>query len=441
MGNKLKFEDKMDTTVLQKTGTDFRGQDKFEPDWLYEMRKAAWDSYNDLPAPNRVSHLWRYSDPKHFDVENPRELLGIMPVLSQNGHADVRLVRAEHSAYGYNTSGRNGITKSRIELEDDGVIFKNLFSAARDDERLTSGLLGKLVGGSFGKFEALNSALWNTGFFLYVPDNTIIDKPIYLVRQPTESYTFTRLLAAIGNNAQVTIIDDYQNKSNGNGKSVNSVVEIFAGDACNINYVNFQRLSENSKNYLTKRAVIGGNTNFHSVFASLGGGISKVDTGAILNGRGASSNMSGFVLGGSKQHIDMHTVHHHAEGDTYSNLDFKVVLKDKAQSAYTGLIRIDKDAKNCEAYQENRNLLLNDGAKAESIPELEILNEDVRCSHGATMGPIDPEMVYYLKSRGISKEDAERIIVSGFLEPSFKALPESNAEMVRELFLEKLERN
>ncbi|MBD3234968.1 MAG: Fe-S cluster assembly protein SufD [candidate division Zixibacteria bacterium] len=441
MGNKLKFEDKMGATVLDKTKANFRNHGKFESGWLYEMRKAAWESYNDLPMPDRVSHLWRYSDPKHFDVDNPSELLDIMPVLSQNGYADVRLVRTEHSAYGYNTSGRNGVTKSQIELEDDGVIFRNLFSATRDDEKLTSELLGKLVGGNFGKFEALNSALWNTGFFLYVPDNTVIDKPIYLVREPTEKYTFTRLLVVIGNNAQVTIVDDYLNKSNGKGKSVNSVVEIFSGDACNISYVNFQRLSESSKNYTTKRAVIGGNTNFHSVFASLGSGVSKVDTGTILNGRGASSNMIGFMLGGNKQHLDMHTEHNHTKGDTYSNLDFKVVLKDKAQSAYTGLIRIDKDAKNCEAYQENRNLLLNEGAKSESIPELEILNEDVRCSHGATMGPIDPEMVYYLKSRGISKEDAEKMIVSGFLEPTFKALPKGNETMVRELFLEKLETN
>ena len=143
-----------------------------------------------------------------------------------------------------------------------------------------------------------------------------------------------------------------------------------------------------------------------------------------MNGPGAESNIYGLLFGTGRQHFDNHTLHRHTSGQTRSNIDFKVVLRDRALSAYTGLIRIENRAKGCEAYQENRNLLLNQGARAETIPELEILNEDVTCTHGATIGPIDPDMVFYLKSRGLTKPEAVQMIVSGFVSNTLKMVPE-----------------
>jgi Fe-S cluster assembly protein SufD len=141
-------------------------------------------------------------------------------------------------------------------------------------------------------------------------------------------------------------------------------------------------------------------------------------------GLGANTRFWGLNFAQNRQHFDAHTEHWHAEGNTMSDMDFKVVLKDKARSVYTGLIRIDKDARNCEAYQENRNLMLSDGPLADTIPELEILNEDVKCSHGATVGPVDQDELFYLQTRGIPREEATRIIVGGFVQSTLNHVPD-----------------
>ena len=170
-----------------------------------------------------------------------------------------------------------------------------------------------------------------------------------------------------------------------------------------------------------------------------GANLSKQNFGVILNDKGADSSIYGLLFGTRRQHFDYYTLHHHASGQTTSNIDFKVVLRDKALSAYTGLIRIDEGAKVCEAYQENRNLLLSPGCRAETIPELEILNEDVSCSHGATIGSVDPQMLFYLASRGIPEDSAVRMIVSGFVASTLELVPDDLRERVSGFVDQRLE--
>jgi Fe-S cluster assembly protein SufD len=149
--------------------------------------------------------------------------------------------------------------------------------------------------------------------------------------------------------------------------------------------------------------------------------------------------MQGLLFGSGFQQGDNHTLHLHAASDTHSSIDFKVVLRDRARSAYTGLIRIEKDARTCEAYQENRNLLLGRETRAQTIPELEILNEDVRCSHGATIGPIDPLSVFYLQSRGIGLAETVRMLVSGFVATTLDSLPENLKVRIKDFVSQRLE--
>ncbi len=240
-----------------------------------------------------------------------------------------------------------------------------------------------------------------------------------------------------GKNAKATIIDDYSG-SCPDQALINSVVELFVGDSSNIRYANTQRLDDNCKSYITQRAKLGRDAGIYSIFGALGGNVSKVNAGSVLAGKGADSRLYGILFGNDQQHFDYHTKHHHTAGETYSNIDVKVVLKDKAVSAYTGLIKINEDALNCEAYQENRNLLLNKGTRAESIPELEILCDQVSCSHGATMGPLDPEMLFYLTSRGISRDDAVKTVIGGFVEPTVQQLPAELRDVVRDIIMAKL---
>jgi Fe-S cluster assembly protein SufD len=428
----------MSTIAIEKNKTDFRSQSRFEPDWLYNIRKESWNSYNNLGLPYRADHLWRYTDPQDVLVKDLFDLMEIIPALPSPSENDLTKLNNDFSGYSYNRSDYMTFTRISKALEKSGVVFKDLLSAAIEDEDIVRKYLGNLVGYDFGKFEALNLALWNSGLFLYIPDNIEINKPIRMQRHPSGLDTIHRLLVVVGNNSHLTLIDDYSGACRNEEAQINSVVEIFAGDSSNVSYFNTQRHSTNCKSYLTQRTVIEKDAKFISVFAGVGSSISKANVGTILDGPGARSRLYGIVFGNSNQHFDYHTMHHHKSSNSYSDIDFKVVLKDKANSASTGLIRIEENAQNCEAYQVNRNLLLNEGPKAESIPELEILCDQVQCSHGATVGPIENEMLFYLTSRGIAYKDAVNIITQGFIEPTILKFPDELQKLTRELIAQKM---
>jgi len=429
----------MGNVAVEYNEKRFRRMIPTEPEWFYKMRRESWEKFLNTPLPDRVTHLWRYTKPENFLISNPDPLMNstVLPGIgvSPNGYD----WQSEYSARGVEREDFTSGIVMTDQLAEAGVIIKNLRHAVNENEDIVEGYLGKLVGNDFGKFEALNLALWNTGFLLYIPDNTVIEKPIHLSRVPVGQAASSRLLVVVGRNCQATVIDDYTSPSEKAPDIFNGVVELFVNEASNVRYVSLQRLSENTKMFMTQRMRAEQQANVYTVFGSFGSKVGKFDAGSILNGAGAESRMYGMAFGSEKQHFDHHTVHHHTHGETYSNLDVKVVLKDRAVSAYTGLIRIEEHADVSEAYQENRNLLLNENTQADSIPELEILTDQVSCSHGATVGPIDPEMIFYLRSRGYSMEEAVRAIVTGFVEPTFKEVPEDLRDNLRKAVLEKLE--
>ncbi|MCK5125821.1 MAG: Fe-S cluster assembly protein SufD [candidate division Zixibacteria bacterium] len=429
----------MSTLTLANKNKRFRGQNQFEPEALYSLRKESWNCFNDLDMPHRANHLWRYTDPKVLLANNPSELMKITPSLPDQTEYNLISLDEAFSGYGYNRSDYMTFAKLTPALEKSGVIFKDLLSATRENEDIVGKYLGNLIGSDFGKFEAMNLALWNTGLFLYVPDNINIELPIRLQRHPSGPNTFHRLLVVVGNNSKVTLIDDYSGECRKEEAQINSVVEIFAGDSSSVKYLNTQRYSSKCNSYITQRTRINKDAKSVSVFAGLGGNVSKTNAGTVLDGPGANSQLYGIVFGDDNQHFDYHIVHHHTSSNSYSNIDFKTVLKDNANSASTGLIRVEEDALNCEAFQVNRNLLLNEGAKAESIPELEILCDQVQCSHGATISPIDKEMLFYLMSRGVAYKDAVNIITLGFIEPTIKNFPGELETLTRELITGKME--
>jgi len=329
-------------------------------------------------------------------------------------------------------------------LARQGMVVMPLSQAVDDHFELIETHLYSLVNNTTGKFEALNGALWNDGIFVYVPDNVVVEKPLHLLRQAGKagSAQYPRLLVVVGRNAELTLIDEYGGGStdiNEGHSYSNGAVEIVGLADSRTRYVSLQRQAAGMHSYQTHRARIERGATMLTIPLAFGGSLSKQNFGVILDGAGAESNMYGLLFGTDRQHFDNHTLHHHTSGQTRSNIDFKVVLSKKAISAYTGLIRIENDAQTCEAYQENRNLLLSEGARAETIPELEILNEDVSCSHGATVGPIDPTMLFYLSSRGIPKAEAVRMIISGYIASTLKLVPADLRERITEFVGHRLE--
>ncbi len=417
------------------------------PKWLKDKRRDARIQFNSTPIPERGLHFWRYTDPAKFLFERS--------IVSDTAFGDnydaVERIEMAHLREGKlaalisDLGGREIKTAGLETLTKQGVVVAPLSEAVEKHRSLVEQYLYQLVNNKTGKFEAMNGALWNDGIFVYVPDNRTIDRPIHLLREAglAGSVTFPRLLVVVGRNAEVTLIDEYGGGSISPDKGTsysNGAIEIFGLQDSRVRYVSLQRQASAMNSYLTHRARIEQNASMLTIALVFGGALSKQSFGVILNGDGAESKMYGMLFGTDYQQFDNHTLHHHAAGRTRSNIDFKVVLKDKTTSAYTGLIRIDHDAQVCEAYQENRNLLLNPGARAESIPELEILNEEVMCTHGATVGPIDPMSLFYLKSRGIPDDEATRMIVAGFVAPTLRLVPADLRDRITSFVEQRLEK-
>ena len=416
----------------------FRQQQESEPEWLYDLQRSAWDSYSEMPLPDRVVHLWKYTEPEKFVPMGSEQLLSLLP-LKANGHGkNAYPVPAGESAIAYNDSSLLTLANLSEEAKSKGVVLVDLATAAQEHSDLVKEYLGSAVGEDFDKFEALNLAVWNTGLFLYVPKGVTLDNPVHLHRTPGNSETFLRLLVVAGENSEFTVVDDYQSRQS--SARLNSVVELIANDSARVKFATVIRLEEQEQLFLTQRNRIGRNVQLKSSAVSIGGGVVKVNWGTLLEGQGADSRWTGVLLGGDEQHFDNHTIHRHVAGETYSNLEFKVALQGRAVSAYTGRIRIEEHAANCQAYQENRNLLLSDTAKVESIPELEIINDEVKCSHGVTVGMIEPEQIFYLSSRGIDPQEAVQIILEGFFEEPLAEVPALVKNISRDLLLQKLGR-
>lgn len=410
-----------------------------EPSWLAALRQSAWQIYRDAPLPDRAAHLWRYTDPKLFLLPEGR----ILPSVAGEGET-AREIRncfegSRHGAEAISQNGQIVDLGMDPELQAQGVILTDLHEAARRYPDRVERWLGQIVGASHGKFEALNAALWQGGIYLEIPQGVAIKNPIHLAITSDGEVPFlaSRLLTVVGKGAEVTLVDEYSSARSAE-LSANVVVELAVGAGARLRYVTVQRWGEKVKTHIAQRAHLERDANLLSVWAGLGGSTVKADLGSILAGRGANVRLRGMSFAQHRQHFDQHTLHEHRHGDTFSDLDFKIVLRDRARSVYTGLIQIDQKARNCEAYQENRNLLLSEQARADTIPELEIMNDEVKCSHGATLGPVDEEMLYYLAARGIPREEGIRVIVSGFVEPTIQGMPEDLQERLREYVLERV---
>ncbi len=408
-----------------------------EPEYMVVARRNAWDVFAAAPRPSRVDHLWRYTDPQPFE---PGDTIG---AVAPPASAPAVSVPHSDALAGYAVWHAQGLEECILDdrLAASGVVLTDLHRATEDHRHIVEQHLGSAVGTDFGKYEALNAAIWQAGLFVYVPRGVVVAEPMHVVFAGDASTPLfaARLLVVLEEGAQLTLTHEFVSPR-GDRLSTNSVVESIVGANAHLRQVTVQRWGDAATAYITQRANVHRDGQFLSVFAGLGAGLSKVDLGARLIGRGANTKLLGMSFGQDQQHVDHHTVHDHQSSNTFSDLDFKVVLKDEARSVYTGLIRIAEEAAHCEAYQENRNLLLSNGTRADTIPELEILTDEARCSHGATSGPLDEAEIFYLRARGIPRDEAIRMVVGGFMEPTLREVPADLRERLKSYIAERVEK-
>jgi Fe-S cluster assembly protein SufD len=357
----------------------------------------ALERYNELPLPDTTQEAWRFTDLRGFDPDS-FDMQGSDPGQTP-GMLDL------------DVSGLAVVTENGIEIEraPDGITFEPLTDAA---ERLYS-----LVGWT-DKFTAHNAAMWKHGLLVRVPKGVQLEKPL-LVRIANSAEggsLFWRLLIVAEQGSHFSLVEEYSSSSPELSGYSNAAVEIFVEQDAKLEYVSIQNYSQSTWHFATHHASVARDAELDWVAGGFGSKRGKIRIQNDLNGPGATSRVTGAYFADGDQHLDYDTFQEHAAPNTESDFAFKGALRDTASAVWRGMIRVEEDAQKTNAYQENRNLLLSPTAHADSIPGLEIMANDVRCTHGATLGRVDRDMLFYLMARGLSRAEAERLIVRGFFQ-------------------------
>jgi len=401
-----------------------------EPEWMREARNKAWELYQQTPFPAHTEEAWRRTRIK--DKYPWDSLRVVIAPLTLEGLDDLPLCWHSNLAPEDQVSGTlvhyNG-TRSYMALRRDdiarGVVFEDLHEALQTHGDLIRRywMQGRTARPDFNKFTALHGALWHGGTFVHVPAGVRVQRPLQsLVSCDGDTGTslhHTLVIAEKG--SHVTLIQDRVSQE-AQPELNAEVVEIYAEAGAWVRYVSLHHWGAQRYSVSVQDAELQQDANFVWVNGSLGGKMSKDFMVSTLNGSGGRAIMQSFAFATGKQHIDQSTYQHHRAPDTYSDLLFRNVLRDSARTVFYGMVRAEPEATNMEGYQSNNNLLLDD-AWANSIPGLEILCDDVKCSHGSTLSYMDPEQLFYLRSRGMPKEEAQRLLVQGFIHPIVERVP------------------
>jgi len=401
-----------------------------EPEFLARRRAAAWAHCEKTPFPARTEELWRRTDIRSLSWDQVLAVRDAHPVVGSAAELPPSLrgeigPREERSALLVQLDSNAILIERDSELSKRGVVVMPVLQAAREHPALVEKFLGRTVRPDESRFTALAAALESGGAFVYVPDGVTLDRPIQVIfsRETADAGTFPHVVIALGERAEAAVIEEYvSHEEPGVGVNVGAT-EVTVGQGASLRLATFQRWGGNVYHFGTERVRIGRDARFHWTYTALGGKLTKVDLEMHLDGEGSEAKFSGCYFGNGTQHFDFHTFQNHNVGHSVSDLLFKGALRDRARMVYQGLIKVHKDAQRSDAYQANRNLLLSERARADSIPSLEIEANDVRCTHGATVGQVDEEQLFYLRSRGLPRPEAEQMIIQGFFEPVLERIP------------------
>ena len=402
-----------------------------EPTWLKERRLHAWEVYEKTPMPTPRLEEWRYTDLKMKLDLDPLVWPELTECQDDFGACPDGLqeaMRADHRASGHVWEIDGVVFHVDLDesLQEKGVVLTSLRRAIDSHpELLRQHLATEAVPPELGKFEALNGALWTDGILLHVPEGVRLDLPIRVTRWVSQSGVtlFSRTLIVADPGSQVSLVDEILSEELESQTLVSDAVEVLAKDGAQVQYVSLQRLGQGAFYQSSQRTLAERDSTLDTLNVSMGASTSRVDLNARLLGPGANSDMLGLYFGDGSQHFDHNTGQDHVAPNTSSVLLYKGALDNNSRSVFRGIIRVHPKAQKTDAYQTNRNLLLSDGAKAHSLPRLEIQADDVRCSHGATVGQLNAESRFYLMSRGLTREQAERLVVLGFLGEVLSKLP------------------
>lgn len=397
-----------------------------EPQWMLEFRLEAWRQFEAIPWPKATDEPWRRTRLTGFNLKN------FQPYATSSGRVEREALDEliQHELGEMDSSGSivfedGGVHYSQTNIDTNtcGILFTDLESAVHEyPELVRKHFMTTAVKPDHNKFTALHAALWDSGSLIYVPANARCILPLQvIVNQSSKGvggYHHTLLITETG--AEVTLVDDLLGAKDGLHVGV---VELIIGDSSVVRYMNLQDFDHSAWNFLTGRAVLGRDADLRWIQVSWGSRLTKAFLDLDMMDSGAHAELLGIYFPTGSQHIDHQTLQIHRAPHCFSDLLFNGALKNKARSVYMGVIQVHRNAQKTDAYQRNGNLILDSAARADSIPGLEIEADDVRCTHGATAAQVEEEYVFYLMARGLSRGQAEHMIVQGFFQAVLDRVP------------------
>jgi len=407
-----------------------------EPQWLRDQRATAWQKFFELPMPTPAEEAWRLLDLNRIDLDKlavsvsmPEKIRHLQDIEAICEHG------ASHFYWGkqikqYLEKAAGIVVHSSkaiwLQLDEEaakqGVICTTMAEAlAKHADLIKAVLTNKEDNSELDKFSLLNQAISHAGIFICVPDNVVLTKPLICLNLfGTDSMSKFVLMA--GKNSKLSVVNilvgghekHSEEHTSTNQFLVNYDLQTHLQSNAHLDYAEIHEFEDeffvvDHSNYCLEK-----DSRLFALIAAFGAGQLKNEVRTVLKDRGAECTVNGVILGNKNESFNFNTIDDHSAPDTKSSIDVRVVLKDEAKSIYHGIIEVAKEAQKTNAFQSNKNLLLGDKAHADSIPKLEILADDVKCSHGATVGPVDRNQLFYLMSRGLSASNAEELIVNGF---------------------------
>lgn len=419
---------------------------KNDPEWLHARRLASWELFQRLPMPSRRDEHWRFTNLRKVKLDDvtayspaPEGFAGSVSV------ADDQVV-GETEAAGH-VSQVNGDTTAIVNVNlPAGVIFTSLEEAARTHPELVQRHLGTAVkaGDSVNdKFVALNEATWTGGVFLYVPRGVRVEQPLRanLLHAGDGTTLSWRALIVLEESAEATFVEEYGSADNAHAGFSNGVIELIANADSNLHYVTAQNYATPVAHFATHRVIAERDSQVEWAAVGLGASLGKSRMEARLVGANSTVKLTGAYFLDGTQELDYDTQQFHEAPNAMSDLAFKGVLTDRSRSVWRGMIDVAEGAQGTDSYQENRNLILSDGAHADSIPGLQIEANEVRCTHGSTTGKVDEEQLFYLQARGLTRLEATKAIVRGFFVPVLDRITvDSVRDSIREALYARMDR-
>jgi Fe-S cluster assembly protein SufD len=397
--------------------------ERHEPTWMSERRRAAWKAYDVIPMPTQQDEEWRRTSLRTLKLDTASPL--DTQVATQEAQTPVKDSLLSGSLTLVDAQLQSAWLAKQIE--EQGVVVTDLRSALTTHPRLIEQYFMTLaVPATDNKFAALHGAFWDNGTLIYIPKGTTVELPLYtLIKNVTDGHAcLNHTLLIADRDSQVHVIEELQGTTTKEQQFSSRVIELIVIDNAQVDFTSIQRFGPTVYDFYTIRAVQGRDSKLTLNTIELGSRLSKGRIETMLRGNGADSRLYGLYLGDNQQHYDRFTLQDHTGTNTTSDLLFKGVMSDNARSVYSGFIRMHPGAKQSRAYQQNRNILLSRTARADSIPNLEISENDILgCTHGATVGKVDEEEIFYLMSRGLSRIEATQLLVEGFVEPLIEIVP------------------